>query len=60
VKKRAVNIYIFIVVIQVMLGIYTLLAHVPVWMGVLHQAMAFVLFATAIVNYYINSTVKKV
>lgn len=60
VKKRAVNIYLFIVVIQVMLGIYTLLAHVPVWMGVLHQAMAFVLFATAIVNYYINSTVKKV
>ena len=39
------------VVIQVALGIFTLLAHVPVWLGVLHQSMAFVLFASAI---YLN------
>ena len=50
-QLRTSNLLMTAVVIQVALGIFTLLAHVPVWMGVLHQAMAFVLFASAI---YLN------
>jgi cytochrome c oxidase assembly protein subunit 15 len=57
VRKRGVNMLLYVVCIQVILGIYTLLAHVPVWMGVTHQAMAFVLFATAIFQYHIYKTV---
>ena len=50
-QLRTSNLLMTAEVIQVALGIFTLLAHVPVWMGVLHQAMAFVLFASAI---YLN------
>ena len=50
-QLRPSNYLMKAVVIQVALGIFTLLAHVPVWMGVLHQSMAFVLFASAI---YLN------
>jgi heme a synthase len=56
-RKRGINLLMYAVFIQVSLGIYTLLAHVPVWMGVTHQAMAFVLFATAIFHYHIYRTV---
>ena len=52
-RKRVVNLLLFVLILQVLLGIYALLAHVPVWLGVAHQAMAFVLFASAIYNYYI-------
>lgn len=38
----------FGVVLQVLLGIWTLLAVVPVWLGALHQAGAFILFTLAI------------
>jgi len=52
-RRRVINLLLSVLFIQVILGIYTLLAHVPVWMGVAHQAMAFVLFATGIYHYYI-------
>ncbi|MEP7265205.1 MAG: COX15/CtaA family protein [Bacteroidota bacterium] len=55
-RKRIVNLLLSVLFVQVILGIYTLLAHVPVWMGVTHQAMAFVLFASAIWQYYIYQT----
>lgn len=45
-----------IILLQVILGISTLLLHVPVWLGVMHQAMAFFLFAGCIYfNYRLNS-----
>jgi heme a synthase len=60
-RRRVSNLLMYAVLIQVVLGIYTLLAHVPVWMGVTHQAMAFVLFAASIYHYYIyKSTPAKV
>jgi cytochrome c oxidase assembly protein subunit 15 len=52
-QARTANMLMTIVLIQAVIGIFTLLSHVPVWMGVLHQAMAFILFAAAIWNYYI-------
>jgi cytochrome c oxidase assembly protein subunit 15 len=33
-----------IVLAQYLIGVFTLVFHVPIWLGVLHQAMALVLF----------------
>ena len=44
----SVNLSMIIVLMQVLLGIFTLLFSVPVWLGVLHQAGAFVFFAAMI------------
>jgi cytochrome c oxidase assembly protein subunit 15 len=41
-----------LVVLQIILGIYTLLNSVPVTLGVLHQATAFFVFATTIYFIY--------
>ena len=54
VRYRAANMLMYVVFIQVGLGIFTLISNVPVWMGVMHQAMAFVLFASAIYLYFVN------
>lgn len=54
IRLRASEILLWVVIIQALLGIFTLLSHVPVWMGVIHQAMAFVLFASSIYLYFIN------
>ena len=53
-RVRVSSMLLTIVMLQAALGIFTLLAHVPVWMGVMHQAMAFVLFASAIYLTFIN------
>ncbi len=37
-----------IVLIQYLIGVFTLLWHVPLWLGVLHQAVAMVLFGVVI------------
>ena len=37
-----------VVLLQFLLGVFTLIYNVPVSLGVIHQAMAFILFATAI------------
>lgn len=53
-RVRASNMLMMVIILQAGLGIFTLLAHVPVWMGVLHQAMAFVLFASGIYITFIS------
>lgn len=42
-----------IVLIQYLIGVFTLLFHVPIWLGVLHQAVALILFGVTIafLNY---------
>jgi cytochrome c oxidase assembly protein subunit 15 len=50
--KRAALLLVGIVSLQVILGIGTLLMHVPVWMGVVHQSVAFFLFASVIYYRY--------
>ena len=47
-QKNATKTLLLIVFCQVLLGIFTLLSSVPVWMGVTHQALAFFLFAGTI------------
>jgi cytochrome c oxidase assembly protein subunit 15 len=41
-----------LVIVQIVLGIYTLLNSVPVALGVIHQATAFFVFATTIYFIY--------
>jgi cytochrome c oxidase assembly protein subunit 15 len=47
-QKRGVQLLILGIILQVVLGILTLVMQVPVWMGVTHQAVAFLLFAITI------------
>jgi cytochrome c oxidase assembly protein subunit 15 len=44
-QKNGVNILIGLVLLQFVLGVFTLLLQVPVWLGVLHQVVAFLLLA---------------
>jgi cytochrome c oxidase assembly protein subunit 15 len=45
-QYRAVSWVIYLTTLQIVLGIFTLLYSVPVLLGVLHQTVAFLLFAT--------------
>ena len=44
-QKNGLNALVGLVVIQFILGVFTLILQVPVWLGVLHQVMAFFLLA---------------
>ena len=56
-QYRAVTFLIYGVTLQFILGVLTLLYHVPVVLGVLHQTGAFFLFATSV--YLIFHTFRK-
>jgi len=45
-QKRGVNALLVIVFIQFVLGVFTLVSGVPVWLGVAHQVVAFFLLGT--------------
>ena len=47
-QKMASSISMFFIALQVLLGIFTLLYNVPVWLGVVHQAGAFMIFAAVL------------
>lgn len=47
-QQRAISMIIYFVTIQFMLGIYTLLYQVPIFLGVLHQTLAFFIYAATI------------
>ena len=42
-QKRGLNILVLFVFIQFVLGVFTLLMQVPLWLGLIHQIMAFLL-----------------
>ena len=44
-QKRGINALVLLVFVQFILGVFTLLYSVPLWLGVTHQAMAFFLLA---------------
>lgn len=48
VQRNAARLLLVGIAAQVLLGILTLIMQVPVWMGVTHQAVAFLLFAITI------------
>lgn len=45
-QKNGLNALVIIVFLQFTLGIFTLLFAVPMWLGLVHQIMAFILLAT--------------
>lgn len=45
-QKNGLNALVFIVFLQFILGVFTLLFAVPMWLGLTHQIMAFILLAT--------------
>ncbi len=45
-QQRGVNLLMIAILLQFVLGVLTLILQVPVWLGVLHQVMAFLLLAT--------------
>lgn len=47
-QDRGVTLLVYGVTVQFMLGIFTLIYQVPVWLGVLHQTGAFFLFTVCI------------
>jgi cytochrome c oxidase assembly protein subunit 15 len=44
-QKRGLNVLLLFVFMQFALGVFTLLYHVPMWLGLAHQVMAFLLLA---------------
>ncbi len=50
--KRGFKLVGMMVIIQVILGISTLLMQVPVWLGAMHQAGALLLFTTMMINVH--------
>lgn len=45
-QKNGLNLLVIIVFLQFLLGVFTLLFSVPLWLGLTHQIMAFILLAT--------------
>lgn len=45
IQKRGLNVLLAFVFMQFILGIFTLLFHVPLWLGLAHQLMAFLLLS---------------
>jgi cytochrome c oxidase assembly protein subunit 15 len=54
VKSRSSKAVLHAVLLQVGLGIWTLLAQVPLWLGLAHQAGAMIVFATAVWNLHVT------
>lgn len=44
-QSRSINLLVYFVFIQFALGVFTLLFHVPLWLGLAHQLMAFCLLS---------------
>ena len=51
--KKAIDLLLYALIIQFLLGISTLILVVPVWLGVMHQAGAVVLLATVVYNKFL-------
>ena len=45
-QQNGLNVLVIIVFLQFLLGVFTLLFSVPLWLGLTHQIMAFILLAT--------------
>lgn len=57
-QKTAKNSMLLMVIIQFLLGVFTLLMSVPVWLGVIHQLGAFLLLTTIVYSLHAFKTSK--
>lgn len=46
------NLFLLAIIIQYLSGVFTLLWHVPLWLGVFHQAMSMITFGILLIWYY--------
>ena len=53
IQKKAINLLLITVSLQVILGITTLLMGVPIWLGVAHQIGAFLLLGASVFSIFI-------
>jgi len=51
-QRRVINFLFFIVIIQFLLGVFTLLNHVPILLGILHQLGGVALLTTIVTSLY--------
>lgn len=51
-QKQAINILVIAVIVQFLLGVFTLIYSVPIILGVMHQAGAFFLFTSGIYFWF--------
>ena len=58
-QKWAITALLYIVIIQFLLGMFTLLWIIPVLLGILHQAGAFILLASSVYTYFLISHVQE-
>ena len=58
-QNQVITWFLYIVLFQFFLGMLTILFMVPVWLGVMHQAGAFLLLATWVYVYFIVSHSEK-
>lgn len=47
-EKKGIHSLLIIVLIQFLLGVFTLLFHVPLWLGLAHQLVAFILLSAMV------------
>ena len=47
-QQKGINTLLLIVLIQFTLGVFTLLFHVPLWLGLAHQLVAFALLSAMV------------
>lgn len=53
IEKKAINILLITVLLQMILGIITLIMGVPIWLGVMHQVGAFILLGSTVFSIFI-------
>ena len=52
-ETTTINVLLIIIILQVVLGIFTLLHGVPIWLGVIHQLGAFILLGTTVLCLFL-------
>ena len=53
IENNAINILAVIILLQILIGIFTLIYGVPIWLGIIHQLCAFLLLAATVFSLFI-------
>lgn len=51
-QKKSTNFLLYVVLLQFLLGVFTLIMSVPIWLGILHQLGAFLLLSTIVYSLH--------
>jgi len=53
IENNVINILAMIILLQILIGIFTLIYGVPIWLGIIHQLCAFLLLAATVFSLFI-------